>query len=36
MNYGSSYIAFNSASAGTKLQEHKNFITDITTTQSKQ
>ena len=30
MNYGSSYIAFNSASAGTKLQEHKNFITDIT------
>tara|TARA_B100000035_G_scaffold36440_1_gene27582 strand:- start:1911 stop:3173 length:1263 start_codon:yes stop_codon:yes gene_type:complete len=30
MNYGSSFIEFNNKLAGTKLQEHKNFITTLT------
>ena len=30
MNYGTSFIEFNNASAGTKLQEKKNFIQEIT------
>lgn len=29
MNYGSSFVQFNNASAGTKLQQDKNFITQI-------
>ena len=30
MNYGSSFIEFNSKLAGTKLQTHKNYITNLT------
>lgn len=32
MNYGSSFVAFNNASAGTKLQQDKNYINELTIT----